>query len=74
MQTVAELGPRLGVRPTCTALGVAAASYYRWLTPRAPARPRASPRALSPAERQAVLDVLQPLVTGPLNPGHQYVR
>jgi len=58
MQTVAELGPRLGVRPTCTALGVAPASYYRWLTPRSPARPRSSPRALSPAERQAVLDVL----------------
>ena len=58
MQTVAELGPRLGVRPTCTALGVAPASYYRWLTPRSPARPRSSPRVLSPAERQAVLDEL----------------
>lgn len=61
MQTVAELGPRLGVRGTCAALGVAPASYYRWRQPKvaAPAaQPRSSPRALSPAERQAVLDVL----------------
>ena len=29
MQTVAELGPRLGVAPTCAALEVARASFYR---------------------------------------------
>lgn len=58
MQTVAELGPRLGVRAMCEALGVAPASYYRWRKPKPEARRRSSPRALSPAERQAVLDVL----------------
>ena len=58
MQTVAELGPRLAVRATCAALDVAPASYYRWRQPQAATRPRASPRALSAAERQAVLDVL----------------
>jgi len=58
MQTVAALGPRLGVEATCAALGVARGSYYRWRRPKAEARRRSSPRALSAAERQAVLDVL----------------
>ena len=29
MAEIAEVGPRLGVRPTCEALGVAPATYYR---------------------------------------------
>jgi len=58
MQTVAELGPRLAVRATCGALDVAPASYYRWRQPPAEARPRSSPRALTPPERQTVLAVL----------------
>jgi putative transposase len=58
MAIVAQQGPRLGVRATCTALGVASASYYRWRRPPAPARPRTSPRALTAAERQTVLAVL----------------
>lgn len=59
MQTVKELGPRLGVRATCAALGVAPASYYRGRHPKLAApRPRSSPRALTPPERQAVVDVL----------------
>jgi putative transposase len=58
MQTVAELGPRLGVRATCQALSVAPASYYRWRKPKPAARRRCSPRALTPPEREAVLDVL----------------
>ena len=58
MQTVTELAPRHGVRATCAALGVAPASYYRRRRPRAAARPRSSPRALTSAEQQAVLDVL----------------
>jgi putative transposase len=60
MATVTELGPRLGVRPLCDALGVAPATYYRQRrpTPLGP-RPRpTSPRALAPAEQQRVLDVL----------------
>ena len=58
MAKLAEVGPRLGVRATCAALGVAPATYYRSRRPSAPARPRASPRALALEERQAVLDVL----------------
>jgi putative transposase len=58
MRKIDEVGPRLGVRASCEALGVAPASYYRWRRPRSPARPRASPRALSAEERQAVLDTL----------------
>jgi putative transposase len=58
MRKIAEVGPRLGVRPSCGALGVAPASYYRWCRPRSPARPCTSPRALSAEERQAVLDTL----------------
>ena len=58
MQTVADIGPRLGIAPTCQALGVARATYYRSRRPKAEPVVRTSPRALSPEERQAVLDVL----------------
>src|SRR5690606_8607761 len=61
MQTVTELGPKLGVRPLCAALGLAPATYYRRRRAQAvPSRqrPTTSPRALTPAERQRVLDVL----------------
>ena len=59
MATVAQIGPRLGIGPTCAALGLPRASYYRRRRPprAAPARP-SSPRALSPGERSAVLAVL----------------
>ena len=74
MQTIRDLAPAHGVRPLCHALGVAAATYYRHREPPrtvpsqscmqpvptpapAPGR-RSSPRALSAAERQCVLDVL----------------
>ena len=58
MEKIAEVGPRLGVRATCEALGVAPASYYRSRRPRREPKPRSSPRALSLEERQDVLDVL----------------
>ena len=59
MQTVTELGPRLGVAPTCAALEVPRASYYRGLKPQVELPPRPTPaRALPAEERQAVLDVL----------------
>jgi putative transposase len=63
MQTVSDQSPAFGVRPTCGALGVAPATFYR----HRPDRPRpvcqavsrpASPRALAPVERQQVLAVL----------------
>ncbi len=57
MEKIAEVGPRLGVRATCEALGAAPATYYRQRRAKPPARPRSSPRALSLEERQDVLDV-----------------
>ena len=59
MGTVAELAPRLGVRPLCAALGVSPATYYRQRRPAAARPPRPRPaRALAPAETQRVLDTL----------------
>jgi len=60
-QTVEELAPIVGTRPACRALGAAPATIYRRRRPPAspPSRPRPRPaRALTEAERQAVLDVL----------------
>ena len=59
MATVTAVGPRLGIAPTCAALGLPRATYYRWQRP-APGRPprAGSPRALRPDEQAAVLAVL----------------
>ncbi len=59
MATVNDIGPRLGIAPTCAALGLPRATYYRRRRPQSapPARAR-SPRALSAGEQAAVLDVL----------------
>lgn len=61
-QTVEELTPIIGTRPACRALGVAPATIYRRRRPPQPkprrARP-APPRALSDAEREAVLGQLR---------------
>jgi putative transposase len=59
LETVREVGPRLGVAPTCAALGVSTATYYRRVKPKPAARPRPTPvRALAAPEREAVLEVL----------------
>jgi putative transposase len=59
LDTVREVGPRLGIAPTCAALGVSTASYYRRRKPTPAAPPRPTPaRALGPSERAAVLGVL----------------
>ena len=63
---IAELAPTLGVREACQVLGAAQAGYYRRhrhsAAPQRPApvehRDRCQPRALSHAERQAILDQL----------------
>jgi putative transposase len=56
MTTVTELGPRLGIAPTCAALGLPRATYYRRRRPQSAAVPRLrSPRALRPDEHAAVL-------------------
>lgn len=57
--TVTQIGPQLGIAPTCAALGLPRATYYRRRRPQRalPARAR-SPRALSTGEQATVLDVL----------------
>lgn len=62
MASVQEFAPGVGVAPLCRALSVPRASLYRaWRRERVPraviVRP-ASSRSLSPAERQAVLEIL----------------
>jgi putative transposase len=59
MRLVDETAAQHGVAPTCVALGVARATYYRRKRPRPAAPPRPTPpRALSPAERTRVLAAL----------------
>jgi len=56
MTTVTELGPRLGILPTCAALGLPRATYYRRRRPQSAPAPRArSHRALSASEEATVL-------------------
>ncbi len=59
MQTVAEVGPQLGIAPTCRALALPRATFYRRRRPQsAPRRRPPASRALSTAERAAVLGIL----------------
>src|SRR5262245_42681206 len=59
MAMVTDIGPRLGIAPTCRAFGLPRATYYRRRqTPRAPSPRRPSPRALRIEEQTAVLAVL----------------
>jgi putative transposase len=65
-EAIALLAPRIGTRAACAASGVPQATWYRRhrASPaparRAPVphRDRVQPRALAPAERQAILDML----------------
>jgi len=66
-QAITTLSKKVGLRAACAAVGVAQSGYYRRhrVSPaparRAPAvahRDRRQPRALSPLERQRILDVL----------------
>ena len=57
-ETVEELTPIIGTRPACQALGASVATVYRRRRPPEPRPPRPRPtpeRALSEAEREAVL-------------------
>ncbi len=58
MRMVSEIGPRLGIAPTCAALGLPRATYYRCLRPRPTPAKRFCHRQLGPEERRAVLDML----------------
>jgi putative transposase len=54
--TVTQIGLRLGIAPTCAALGLARATYYRRRQPQAARRrPPPCPRALSAGEQATVL-------------------
>jgi hypothetical protein len=55
MQTITELGPQLGIVPTCAALGLPKATCYRALKPKPPPQKKTSHRALDADERRAVL-------------------
>jgi len=60
-RAVSEIEPLVGTAPACRALGASRASLYRWRSPASPPQPRPRPtsaRALSPGERQAVLEQL----------------
>jgi putative transposase len=59
MTMVMECGPRHGVGPTCAALGLPRATYYRRRRPQsAPPPRRRSPRALTDGEQATVLERL----------------
>jgi putative transposase len=59
INAITTLGPEVGIVAACAALGLARATFYRQLNPVHGPRPKkASPRALSAGEKQAVLDTL----------------
>jgi putative transposase len=58
MSAVTEMGAVVTVAALCAALGLARATYYRRLRPRAVVPRKAPARKLSPPERAAVLAVL----------------
>jgi putative transposase len=60
MQLVTELSPRTGIAPACAALGLSRATYYHAQKSPTEREPRPKPvRALAPAERDQVLEVLR---------------
>jgi putative transposase len=73
MALVKEVGPEIGLVAACAALGLARATYYRRLLPmHGPWAKRNSPRALSAAERTAVLGVLHEPRFADLAPAEVY--
>ena len=58
---IKELGPLLGIQPTCSALGLSRATFYRNVrgpTERQRAIRRRPTQSLSPDQRQTVLTIL----------------
>jgi putative transposase len=59
IDTVTDIGPRLGIALTCAAMSLARATYYRTIRPRyGPHRRRTPSRTLSRQERQGALAIL----------------
>ena len=59
ISALSHLVPYVGIAPACAALGLCRAQYYRRKKPATERKPRPTPpRALSPAERAEVLEVL----------------
>lgn len=74
MAIVREVGPTLGVAPTCAALGLSRETYYRRHRPKVSGGRRASPRALPAPERGDVLAVLHEPRFVDLAPPQVYAR
>jgi len=75
IEAVREAGGQLGIAPTCAALGLPTATYYRRITPKPPPQPRPSPpRTLAAAERGAVLEVLHETALVDLAPAQVYAQ
>jgi putative transposase len=72
MAIVTEMGAILGVAVVCAAVGIARASYYRSLKPKAALNRKASPRRLSDDEREAVLAALHEPRFAELAPAEVY--
>jgi putative transposase len=75
IETVREMGPRLGIAPTCAALSLPTATYYRRIAPKPAREPHPSPpRKLAAEERTAVLEVLHKPEFVDLAPGQVYAQ
>src|SRR5256885_17217433 len=69
------MGPRLGIAPTCAALGLPTATYYRRIGPKPPRERRPSPpRKLAASERSAVREMLPEPEFVDLAPGQAYAQ
>ena len=74
MATVDEVGERLGVAPTCAALGLSRETYYRRRRPKPSGCRSPSARALRPEERAAVLGQLHDARFADLAPRQVYAK
>ncbi len=74
MEAIALHGPRLGVASLCAALSLPRATYYRRRKPRLVVQRLVPARALSTAEREAVLAVLHEPRFVDLAPAEVYAR
>ena len=74
MAQVAAIGPRLGVRATCQALGVSPATYYRSRSGQSSRSGSKPPRSLTEPERERILSVLHEPRFVDLAPGQVYAQ